>query len=244
LACALTGGIGAAMVALGFLHVRTVGRADLQPEVLAILFKPREIRECNGVHVIGRARQVGSALRWEFAVQNLMDAPRRAQIRVSVLNDADAIAVEIPPIDVSVGGSAVRLARLDVPLRGRSTAFTLVAEYRVSVAGSGGARVRFARRDVIAEPNKTLAVATLAAGLIAGSPAAIRAGRNLADDRCLPRIELDIEPVWGAQVAAEAASMAVTEAIIWTPGEDADPDRLRARHAQLTRRSGPFAAVA
>jgi hypothetical protein len=130
-------------------------------------------------------------------------------------------------------------------LRGSpSTVFTLVAEYRVRVAGSGGRRGRFARRDVIAEPNKALAAATLAAGLLAGSPAAIRAGRNLAEDRCLPRIELDIEPVWGAPVPAEAASMAVTEAIIWTPGDDANPDRLRARHAQLTRRAGPFPVAA
>jgi hypothetical protein len=245
LAYELVGGIVVVITALGFWHVRAVGRPDLHPDILAILFEPGEIRECNGIHVVGRARQVETGIRWEFAVQNLMDAPRRARITVSVLNDDNAISVEVPPIDVSVGGSAVKLAQVDVPVRGLSTVFTLVAEYRVNVAGIGGTRVRFARRDVVAEPNKALAGATIAAGLIAGAPGAILAGRTLAKDRCMPRIEVDVEPRWGVPIAgAQALGAAVSQAILWTPGDDADAHRLRALHARLVRRPGQFPAAA
>jgi hypothetical protein len=248
LAYGLVGGMVLIVAMLTVLHRRSVGRRDLEPDVLAILFDAQEIRECDGVHLVGRARQVDAAIRWEFAVQNLMSAPRRAEIKISALNDENGIMGQAPTVVVALGASAVAVTRIDVPLRPTARGCTLAVQYQVRTSGDGGKRVRFARRDVIAEPNNTLATATIATGLIAGAPGAVRAGRSLLEDGFLPAIEVDIEPGWGAQVTAtsgaSAALAAKSSAVLWTPGDEVDHDRLRARYGELMRGSGQFPVAA
>jgi hypothetical protein len=197
-------------------HWRAVTKADLAPDVLALLLPHDRLFEAGAAHVAFTAYQCGPFLRIEFLAQNLFDGDSHLLMSIFPKWGQQALAAFAPPIDWAIGPSAVVCATLNLPIQPLAAAVPL----RLALSGGarrlGGKRVRFRRRPVVGSPAANLPLIAVADGLW-------NAGPGTFLDLVLHAVPPE------AQVAAPVAPVQWRFETVWSPRDPALPDEIRAR---------------
>ena len=131
-------------------HFRaTSSKRNIHPDVLAMIFDPKEIFEANGIQLAFLMLQWKDEIRLIAVLQNMHDSIARIRMDLSLQFTKKGKLIELPALKREIGPSEVKLARLRSPLSTAQMEHThakITPNIQTKIIKK--AQVRFDRRQV------------------------------------------------------------------------------------------------